>query len=1027
MRTFATIAAILVVAPGLAWAQDTDGDGLSDALEKQLLTDAGFPETLEVVAELQTYEPTPERPARYDLTRVRFGNVARGRWLWAIEFAEPYTFDNASLILYVDADNDPSTGREGMGCETTYGHSRGLPTQMFYLAEDRRRDFPPPRVALEDGVLYICADLPLNQQGGRSVYRAMILSEQPEPLESRDSSGWFDVNGPGDSDREKVKTLADLDAPHGFEVTQDMGLLWELQADESNVILNSFRDCAGDGYVYYESEYRWPAMRRSAGEATLTTTAPKAGRFHLGAVVYDTGGREVYEMRVGDEVVGTFIADADNNRQRLFFTPERIEIAKGDTIVLRAAGEGPSIVEDIMLLPRRPEQRQPAKRLEQLEVGWDWTRACMRATWITTWPTACTVRVGGEEIVEETPIQNHRLYLPDLPAGERLTLAVDANEAGSHSVEFVAGQPEVAPSAVARESLALTVMTGGREVPAGYPLTTGVPFARGVLGSVDELRLLGPDGAELPLQAKPLVRWPDGSIKAALLDTALPAATADGATLTLEYGREVRRAEVADPVTVSREGDVLRVSAGGLRADFDLQASGLFTALERDGVALTDPARPARITIVDEAGNAYDTLGAPEEIAIEEAGPLRAVVRLDGHHSGDAGQLFAYQVRLTFFARYPAVQVSYRWVNDRGGTEFTQFNAIRFELPLAVADAPVTIGADEPITGTLAAGATLAQLYDDRYVAGAEREGRAPGWVSSGEVTLACADFWQLYPKAIGAGDGALYVDLAPDFPDGQYDDCTERDLYKLYYYLQGGVYKVRQGVSKLHVLWVDLGGSDGDTLAALAGEPPVLAPPPQWYADSGVLGEFIPKTAGRTPRYDEVCDRVLRSYSGTIENGHMFGMLNYGDWWGERGANWANGEYDNHHAAAQLFARADDFAWFQQMRNMARHQIDVDLCHWHENPGFIGGAWTHAIGHTGSYLSTQMEGQYGSPRAGQSSCHTWTEGTCEYYLLTGDPTAIEAARLISDHYGGAYLNNYDFTIGRIPGWHLIATISTWR
>ncbi len=1024
MRTVA-IVSVIIVAGGLCYAQDTDGDGLSDAVEKQLLTDPEFAEALEVVAELPTYEPTPERPARYDLTRVRFGNVAQGRWLWAIEFAEPYSYDNAGLILYVDTDNDPTTGREGMGCEVTYGHSGGSPSQMFYLPEDRRPDFPPPRVALEDGVLYICADLPLNQQDGRSVYRASILSEQREPHESRDSSGWFDAEGPGDSDRERVKTLADLEAPQGFEVTQDMGLLWDIHGDEANTIINSFQDCEGEGYVYYESEYRWPAMRRTAGEGTLTATAPREGRFHLGAVVYDTAGREVFEMSVGDEVIGTFIADADNNRQRLFFTPEPVPIAAGDTITLRAAGEGPAIVEDIVLLPRRPEQRRPARRLEHLEVGWDWTRQVMRATWITTWPTTCTVRVAGEEIVEERAVQNHRVYLPELPAGERLTLTVDAGEAGEHSAEFVAGEPQVAPGSVVRGSLELTVLTGGRELPAGYPLTEGVPFAEGVLGSVDDLRLLGPDGAELPLQARPLVRWPDGSVKAALIDTALPTPVTDGATLTLEYGREVTRAPVTDPIEVSRDGDALSVNAGEIRAEFGLQASGLFTALYRGDELITDPDRPARIVIVAE-GAEYNTLGAPEEVVVEEAGPLRAVVRLDGHHTSDAGGFFDYQIRLTFFARYPGVKVTYRWGNDMSGPEFREFEAIALELPVAMAEADVVIGGAENVAASLGDDTGIVQLRDDSYFGAAEGQ-RAPGWVAAGDVTLACADFWQLYPKAIGVNHGALYVDICPDFADGEYDDCTERELYKLYYYLQGGVYKVRQGVSKVHDLWIGLGGTDGNTLAALASEPPVVAAPPTWYAGSGVFGDFVPKTLGRTPRYDEVCDRVLRSYDGSIESGAMYGMLNFGDLWGERGANWSNGEYDHHHSAAQLFARAADYTWHQRMRDMARHDIDVDLCHWHDNAGYVGGSWTHSIGHTGSYLDRRMEGQYGSPRAGLTPSHTWTEGTCEYYMLTGDPTAIEAARMISDHYGGAYLNNYDFTNGRIPGWHLIFTMATYR
>ena len=72
-------------------------------------------------------------------------------------------------------------------------------------------------------------------------------------------------------------------------------------------------------------------------------------------------------------------------------------------------------------------------------------------------------------------------------------------------------------------------------------------------------------------------------------------------------------------------------------------------------------------------------------------------------------------------------------------------------------------------------------------------------------------------------------------------------------------------------------GRVDGDTLAALAVTTGV--PAPQWCADSSVLVDSSPKTAGRTA--DRVCDRVRynRISVGTC------GMLNFSDWWGERGA----------------------------------------------------------------------------------------------------------------------------------------------
>ena len=1008
----------LIVPPCVA---QIDGAQMSEQLKKKLLIAPDWTDTLELVAEDGTGDTAPPEAARYDITRVYFANVAEGRWVWAIEFAQPYTFDNASLILYVDSDNDPQTRREGMGCEVTYGHSQGSPTQMFYLSEDRRADFPGGRVAIEDGVLYISADLPLNQQDGRSVFRQMILSEQRDPHESRDSMGFRDISGPGDTDRERVRTLADLQEPQGFDVTQDMGLLWDIHGDERNVIRNAFRDCEPDGYEYYHSEYRWPAMRRTAGEGTLRTQAAE-GRWYLGAVVYDQPGREVYEFAVDGEPVGQFIADAGNKRQRLFFTPQPITFTGDEIIELRAAGESWSVVEDIMLLADRPEKRRPAKRLEHLDVGWDWDRECMRATWVTTWPVACELIVGEQEIAEDEPIQNHRVYLPELEEGRDYALTIDAAEAGVHALRFVAEEPEVRPCASARASVELSVLNDGRELPAGYPLTVGVPFAQGALDATDHLRLLA-GGEEIALQARPLVRWPDGSVKVALLD--FPAPVTDA--VTLEFGRDVTRSEVTDPVTVSRNGDALNVNAACLTAEFDLAESGLFTRLERDGMALTDPDRPARISLVDADGNEYDTLAAPEEIAIEEAGPMRAVVRLDGHHTSDAGELFEYRIRLAFFARYPAVQMTYRWMNDHAGLEFTEFDAIRFELPLASEGADVLIGADEPTTASLDDEVGIEQLRDNGYSGAAEGE-RAPGWISADGLTLACADFWQLYPKGIGVEDGALYLDICPDFADGEYDDCTERELYKLYYYLQNGVYKIRQGTAKTHDLWIDLSGTDGDTVAALAGEPPVIVAPDQWYADSGAFGQFVPISTGHTPRYDEVCDRVLSGALSHREGAQEFGMLNYGDQWGERGANWANGEYDHHHTSAQMMVRGHDpYAWNQLMRDQARHDHDVDLCHFHDQAGYIGGSWAHSIGHVGSYIDQQMEGQYGSPRAGQSPTHTWTRGTTEYFMLTGDPAGIEAARTISDHYGGTWLNNYDFTNGRYPGWHLIATMATYH
>lgn len=189
------------------------------------------------------------------------------------------------------------------------------------------------------------------------------------------------------------------------------------------------------------------------------------------------------------------------------------------------------------------------------------------------------------------------------------------------------------------------------------------------------------------------------------------------------------------------------------------------------------------------------------------------------------------------------------------------------------------------------------------------------------------------------------------------------------------------------------------------------------------MFGEILPATTGRWPEYEKVCENVYQGYVRHCEASHEYGMLNFGDVWGERKVNWANGEYDHHHAFLMQFARTGDRKWYFLGEKAARHAIDVDTCH--HGPG-RGGQWIHAMGHTGGYFKEQYEGS-GIPSGGFSVSHTWTEGFYDWYALSGDPTGAENAALVADHYDGAYLNNYDYSNARDNGWHLLLTIAAYR
>ena len=237
MRTI-TLAWIACALMGIAipcLAQDADGDSLADAVEAVLGTDPRFAESLVDVGQFAATRT--ERP-ELDVVGVRMANVARDRWLWAIRFAQPYTFDNSSLILYVDTDNDPGTGRKDMGCEFMLAHNAGAPGVTAFAPDGTGVSSTAPRVAIGDGVLYICFDCSIKQAGGQSLLRYTVLSEVREPHQSADSTGWVEARGPGNSDREKVVLLGDITQDEDFLVTEGLDLIWQLQADPDNVVIS---------------------------------------------------------------------------------------------------------------------------------------------------------------------------------------------------------------------------------------------------------------------------------------------------------------------------------------------------------------------------------------------------------------------------------------------------------------------------------------------------------------------------------------------------------------------------------------------------------------------------------------------------------------------------------------------------------------------------------------------------------------------------------------------------------------------
>jgi hypothetical protein len=245
------------------------------------------------------------------------------------------------------------------------------------------------------------------------------------------------------------------------------------------------------------------------------------------------------------------------------------------------------------------------------------------------------------------------------------------------------------PSVVAatRAELVIDEAISGRSV--AWPVTTGVPFPRGLLTDDKHCRLLDDTGHEQLLQTKVAATWDAGrtSIRWLTIDfVAEP-----GRKYALEFGPDVERTKRTSSLAVQGDAAVgWRVDTGVLQARFDQSKGALHDVSLRDGQG--DWQQVIRET--DPRGHYYtDGFGSTfretqnSDVTVEVAGPIRTCVRVDealrspttAKKSGQA-PIVHIRTRYHFFAGLKLVKAvtEFRVV---GSTKGKTFRDIGFSLP----------------------------------------------------------------------------------------------------------------------------------------------------------------------------------------------------------------------------------------------------------------------------------------------------------------------------------------------------------
>jgi hypothetical protein len=603
--------------------------------------------------------------------------------------------------------------------------------------------------------------------------------------------------------------------------------------------------------------------------------------------------------------------------------------------------------------------------------------------------------------------------------------------------------------ALARVSVGLLEEAGVARSQAAVRF--GLPLAQGSLFDLDQLRLLSPNGEEVPAQFTATSFWPDDSLKWVLVDFTAPLTAKQKLDYQIEFGSDVKRAARKSPLEVDDASGVVTVVTGPLKVEIDKQRfnllrsvwydganGGQFDAAHQAGAFAQDGAR-----LVDEHGKLFTVAArAPESVRIEEQGPRRVVVRVEGAYAAADGQTYMrYLVRLVFRAGSPRVDVIYTHINDYLETEFTDVTSLTLALAPGgtVRQAAMYLPDDcVALTARQGQAVSLVQLDDKNYslkIDGQESRGaQSPGIVhcstARGGLTAAVRDFWQRWPKALRTDGEELRIEILPKQPGPEFGRGLPH--YLLYPFVEG-FYRFKWGMSFTEHVTLDFSGQASPAeISAEANVPVVAVLPADWYAQTQALGRLAVPQGQQFALWDKYVADGYASFLRRQAHDRTYGYFNYGDWYGERGRNWGNNEYDFAHAFFLQFARTGNRDYFRSALAAARHQADVDCVHAYPDPYYVGANHQHSIGHTGMWTERPSLGtwswRYDSHTAADGG-HVWADGMVDAWHLTGEAPVMDSALALAEHIAWGMSREFKAlgTHERSAGWSLKAILAIYR
>jgi hypothetical protein len=222
----------------------------------------------------------------------------------------------------------------------------------------------------------------------------------------------------------------------------------------------------------------------------------------------------------------------------------------------------------------------------------------------------------------------------------------------------------------------------GNKTEAGG-VTWGTPWPKGKLKPGTSFYLANGQGEKRPLQSWPLAYWPDGTLK--WTGHAAAPGLSDNSDYAVVAGKTV---EASQKIKITELASEISIDTGKINCVVNKTGNLLIKNITiKDKVVAKD----GKLVLIlqNHADDDLDVIkksklqGVISSVQVEQAGPLRAVLKITGSHTNQSLKLLPFIVRLYFYVNSDEIRLLYTLIYDADEqTQFIKGLGIALDVPL---------------------------------------------------------------------------------------------------------------------------------------------------------------------------------------------------------------------------------------------------------------------------------------------------------------------------------------------------------